>query len=116
MNLEISPFAAFLDFRFLGWLCSKKIRSHSEAMDNGDTQQDDIEVAQKTIRTFSWKAYAENPDDSLIESLVVAEENTKLETEPGTTLREQWMQLFDPASRKALKSVTFPQPLNDMPS
>ena len=123
MNWETSPFAALLDFRFLQWLCSEKIRSHSKVMDNDDTQhddieiqQDDIEIAQKTIRTFSWKAYAENPDDTLIGSLVVAEENTKLEREPGTTLREQWMQLFDPASRKALKSVTFPQSLNDMSS
>lgn len=85
-------------------------------MNNGNTQQDDIEIAQKTIRTFSWKAYAENPDDSLIESLVVAEENTKLESEPGTTLREQWMQIFDPASKKALKSVTSPSPSNDVSS
>lgn len=85
-------------------------------MDNGNIQQDDTEIAQKTIRTFSWKAYAENPDDSLIESLVVTEENTKLESEPETTLKEQWMQLFDPASRKALKSVTSPSRSNDVSS
>ena len=85
-------------------------------MDNGDTQQDDIEIAQKTVRTFSWKAYAENPDDSLIESLVVAEEITKLKGEPETTLKEQWMQLFDPASKKALKSVIIPSPSNDVSS
>lgn len=85
-------------------------------MDDNNTQQNDIEMAQKTIRTFSWKAYAEDPDNSLTESLIVADENTKPYSKPAATLSEQWMQLFDPASAKALKSVTSPSFNNKMSS
>ena len=59
--------------------------------------------AKRIVRAFSWKAYAENPDDDLAKSLMIAEAGEAPEQKQEATLKDQWMQLFDPAVSKALK-------------
>ena len=63
---------------------------------------DDVAEAQKIVKKFSWKAYAEDPDNDLAKSLVLAEARTKDKATGESTLQEQWMQLFQPSTRKAL--------------
>ena len=65
--------------------------------------EDDIIDAQKVVKTFSWKSYADDPDDDLAKSLVIAEASIKVEEKKEGTSTEQWMELFDPAITKALR-------------
>ena len=57
--------------------------------------------AKKAVRTFSWKAYADDPDNDLVKSLVVAEASTEKEQQRELTSKEQWMQIFDSAASRA---------------
>ena len=66
-------------------------------------EQGDLTNAKKAVRTFSWKAYAESPDDDLTKSLVVAEASTELKDRWEGTSKEQWMQMFDPATSNAFQ-------------
>ena len=59
--------------------------------------------AKSIVRTFSLKAYAEDPEDDLTNSLMVVKAGEAPEQKQEATLEDQWMQLFDPAVSKALK-------------
>ena len=67
-------------------------------------REDKIDDTKTIVRTFSWKTYAEDPDDALARSLVLAEAQTVSKQTEGETLRNQWMHLFD-SNQKVLKSV-----------
>ena len=73
-------------------------------------QDDDVLEAKKAVRSFSWKTYSKDPEDDLAKSLVIAEASTRPEEKNESTLSEQWMQLFDPATSKAFKQESqFPK-------
>lgn len=65
--------------------------------------EDDLVDPKKTVRTFSWKAYADDPDDDLAKSLVIAEASAETEEKQEKTSKEQWMQMFDPTVSRALR-------------
>lgn len=69
------------------------------------SRDDDLFEAKGVIRKFSWKTYAENPDDELAKSLVAAEALDRQDEKDEAMLGEQWRQLFDPATSKAFGSV-----------
>lgn len=58
--------------------------------------------AKKIVKTFSWKAYGREPDNELAKSLVKVEAAGQDSQREGTT-QEQWLELFDPAVKKALQ-------------
>ncbi|KAL9607264.1 MAG: hypothetical protein Q9167_007806 [Letrouitia subvulpina] len=57
--------------------------------------------ARKVVKTFSWKACADEPDDDLTKSLVKVEFAKQHHKKEGTS-SEQWLQMFDGAIEKAL--------------
>ncbi|KAM0794316.1 hypothetical protein BDR22DRAFT_895247 [Usnea florida] len=65
-------------------------------------RENEIGNAKSIVRAFSWKAYAEDPNDDLAKSLMIAQAGEEPEQKQGATLKDQWMQLFDPAVSKAL--------------
>ena len=69
------------------------------------SRDDDLFEAKGVIRKFSWKTYAENPDDELAKSLVAAEALDRQDEKDEAMLGEQWRQLFDPATSKAFGYV-----------
>ena len=66
-------------------------------------RENEIVNAKSIVRAFSWKAYAEDPNDDLAKSLMIAQAGEEPEQKQGATLKDQWMQLFDPAVGKALR-------------
>ena len=77
--------------------CKSKIMAASCDREN------EIVNAKSIVRAFSWKAYAEDPDNDLAKSLMIAEAGEAPEEKQEATLQDQWMRLFDPAVSKALK-------------
>ena len=69
------------------------------------SHDDDLFEAKKVVRKFSWKTYAENPDDELAKSLVAAEALDRQNEKDEAMLGEQWKRLFDPATSKAFGYV-----------
>ena len=65
-------------------------------------RENEIGNAKSIVRAFSWKAYAEDPNDDLAKSLMISQAGEEPEQKQGATLKDQWMQLFDPAVSKAL--------------
>ena len=61
---------------------------------------EDLFVAQKVVRKFSWKTYSENPNDDLAKSLVAAETLDRQFEGREATLNEQWIYLFDSSKNK----------------
>ena len=62
----------------------------------------ELRDAQKVVRNFSLKAYAEDPDDDLAKSLIIAEVDAETE-KSEETLKKQWMQMFERNDVQALK-------------
>ena len=71
-----------------------------------DNRGDGTGDAKDIVRSFSWEAFADDPDDGLTKSLVKAEIDGKLEEVQEPLLKDQWMQLFDPAIGEAFKYGT----------
>lgn len=69
------------------------------------SRDDDLFEAKKVVRKFSWKTYAENPDDELAKSLVAAEALDRQDEKDEAMLGAQWRQMFDPATSKAFGYV-----------
>ena len=74
-----------------------------------DDREDNLVNVKSIVRAFSWKAYAEDPDDDLAKSLMIAEASEKPEQGQEGTLKDQWMRLFDPAVSKAFKYAYLSQ-------
>lgn len=77
-------------------------------MASGQTRSRDLSAAKQMVRTFSWKAYSDDPNDDLAQSLVVAEAiDTHTERAEGT-LTKQWEELFALPSGEASKFFQLP--------
>ena len=65
--------------------------------------EENLTGVKKAVKTFSWKLYADDPDNDLAKSLVEAEATTEIQRTDEGTLREQWMQMFEPGTSQTLK-------------